>query len=81
MRTGSQCAWSHRRRLNDSTGQHGFLFRDGVLVNIDYPGASSTVAFGINNSRDITAQYPGGREQELDLGKTEPFITSIFQLP
>jgi uncharacterized membrane protein len=29
---------------------HGFLLRDGIFANIDYPGAESTIASGINDS-------------------------------
>lgn len=36
---------------------HGFLFSDGVLTTIDYPGAVSTDARGINARGDIVGAY------------------------
>ena len=43
--------------LDDADGAHGFVFSDGKLTKVDYPGAIETRAFGINNSGDITGQY------------------------
>jgi uncharacterized membrane protein len=36
---------------------HGFLFHEGAYSKIDYPGAVSTEARGINNAGDLTGTY------------------------
>lgn len=42
----------------DSNGfSHGFLLQQGVLATLDYPGASDTVAFGINNSGTVVGYW------------------------
>jgi hypothetical protein len=45
-------------RYDDSGGTtHGFLLRNGRFHTIDFPGASFTVAFGINDGGDIGGIY------------------------
>ena len=42
----------------DSTGAaHGFLLEDGEFTSIDFPGATDTRAFGINERGDIVGNY------------------------
>ena len=36
---------------------HGFLWSDGALTTIDYPGARATAALGINEEGDIVGGY------------------------
>ena len=36
---------------------HGFLLSGGEFTSIDFPGASSTIAFGINPGGDIVGRY------------------------
>jgi uncharacterized membrane protein len=36
---------------------HGFLYNDGNVTTIDFPGASGTFAFGINDRREIIGVY------------------------
>src|SRR4051812_30947148 len=41
-----------------ATGEpHGFLVANGSFSTVDFPGASSTVAIGINNSRRIVGAF------------------------
>jgi hypothetical protein len=42
---------------SDSTGQHGFLYDGGVFTPIDVPGASQTLAIGINPRGQIVGFY------------------------
>jgi uncharacterized membrane protein len=44
----------------DVGGQHGFLLSKGVFTTIDVPGASGTVAFGINPGGDIVGFFAVG---------------------
>jgi uncharacterized membrane protein len=39
------------------TVTHGFSFNDGSFSSIDFPGASSTEAFGINDAGVIVGRY------------------------
>jgi len=41
----------------DATGSHGFLYNGGNVTTIDFPGASGTFAFGINDRREIIGIY------------------------
>jgi hypothetical protein len=41
----------------DATTRHGYLYRKGVFLTLDYPGASNTDAFGINNTGSIVGTY------------------------
>jgi uncharacterized membrane protein len=42
----------------DSSGfSHGFLLQQEVLTTIDYPGASDTIPFGINNSGTVVGYW------------------------
>jgi uncharacterized membrane protein len=43
--------------IDASQVSHGFLFRDGNVTTIDFPGASGTFAFGINDRREIIGIY------------------------
>jgi probable HAF family extracellular repeat protein len=36
---------------------HGFLYNDGKVATLDFPGATSTFAFGINDLRQIIGIY------------------------
>jgi len=36
---------------------HGFMLRNGVFTTIDFPGASSSTANGINNMGKIVGSY------------------------
>jgi uncharacterized membrane protein len=36
---------------------HGFLYNGGKVTNIDYPGATGTFAYGVNDSREIIGVY------------------------
>jgi uncharacterized membrane protein len=40
-----------------TTQCHGFLWAEGAFQSIDVPGASSTVALGINNRRQIVGKF------------------------
>jgi uncharacterized membrane protein len=40
-----------------TTQCHGFLWSEGVIQSIDVPGASSTVALGINNRSQIVGKF------------------------
>src|SRR5437773_3376680 len=42
---------------DDSSGTHGFLFRDDKFTTIDYPGASFTVTLGVGVHGDIVGTY------------------------
>jgi hypothetical protein len=43
--------------INVISGTHGVLFRAGQLYVFDFPGATETVAFGVNNKGDIVGSY------------------------
>jgi hypothetical protein len=43
--------------VQDSNGGHGVLFRAGKLYVFDFPGATDTIAFGVNNKGDIVGSY------------------------
>lgn len=36
---------------------HGFVFQNGTASAIDFPGASSTIAYGINNAGTVVGTY------------------------
>ena len=36
---------------------HGFLYSDGNVTSIDYPGSTGTFAYGINNNREVIGVY------------------------
>ena len=38
-------------------GVHGFVLKAGAFSAIDFPGASGTQAFGINNNGDVVGYY------------------------
>ena len=40
-----------------ATGTHGFLLSDGQLTTIDYPGALSSMVFGINVQGDMVGAF------------------------
>jgi uncharacterized membrane protein len=45
---------------NQNTGQHGFLYSQGIYTQIDYPSGlpgTTTTAFGINNKGQIVGGY------------------------
>ena len=42
---------------SDATGSHGFLLHGGVFTPIDFPLATSTSAFGINDTGEIAGFY------------------------
>jgi len=42
--------------LNNSS-EHGFLLSHGAFTSIDFPGSHATLAFGINDRRDIVGSY------------------------
>jgi len=39
---------------------HGFLWKDGAFTQIDFPGSSDTVVFGINSRGDIVGGWDTG---------------------
>lgn len=41
----------------DETGNHGYAFLGGEFQQIDFPGATATQVFGINNRLDIVGSY------------------------
>lgn len=41
----------------DATGQHGFLKDGATFTTIDVPGATSTVAHGVNDAGQIVGQF------------------------
>jgi probable HAF family extracellular repeat protein len=47
--------------LNNAAGNHGFLSDDGAFTPIDVPGASGTVAFGINDRSQIVGSFVDDR--------------------
>ena len=59
----------HRRRIYGYNGiTHGFLLSGGVFTPINFPLASSTTAFGINDNGDIAGFYTD------TAGKTHGFV-------
>ena len=67
---GDRLPWGNQdgsRRINaagdivggctDSTGTHGFLLQAGVFTPINFPLATSTIAFGINDTGEIAGFY------------------------
>jgi probable HAF family extracellular repeat protein len=36
---------------------HSFIWSNGVFTQIDFPGAKSTVTFGINDSGEVAGYY------------------------
>ena len=56
--------------FTDATGSHGFLLQGGVFSPIDFPLATSTTAFGINDSGEIAGLYSDAT------GDTHGFIFS-----
>jgi len=59
--------WSDAYKINDrgevvgevcdDVACHGFLLHQGVVTTLDFPGASDTYAFGINNSGTIVGTW------------------------
>jgi probable HAF family extracellular repeat protein len=50
------------------TVQHGYVWRDGVFITIDIPGAFETSATGINERGDIIGEFeypPGGNPRSF----------------
>jgi uncharacterized membrane protein len=43
--------------IGDDGATHGFLLRQGSLTTLDFPGASDTVPFGINESGTIAGEW------------------------
>ena len=43
--------------IGDDGFQHGFLFSNGAVTTLDFPGASDTVAFGINESGTVAGYW------------------------
>jgi uncharacterized membrane protein len=43
----------------DGITNHGFLLSNGVFTTLDYPGATDTVALGINDKGQIVGTYDG----------------------
>src|SRR5215469_4005547 len=43
--------------IGDDGFRHGFLLRKGVLTTLDFPGASDTYAFGINESGTVVGGW------------------------
>jgi hypothetical protein len=41
----------------DATGAHGFLLQAGVFTQINFPLATGTAAFGINDTGEIAGFY------------------------
>ena len=39
------------------TGSHGFLYRDGAFVTIDFPESVFTEVTGINNKGQVVGSY------------------------
>ena len=42
---------------DEGPGSHGLLLRHGAFTIIDVPGATATVAFGVNNLGDVVGRY------------------------
>lgn len=42
---------------NDAAGTHGFVFSGGGLITLDYPGATETMAWGINDKGKVAGEY------------------------
>jgi uncharacterized membrane protein len=43
--------------IGDDGFTHGFLLSDGVVTTLDFPGASDTLAFGINESGTVVGDW------------------------
>jgi hypothetical protein len=39
--------------FDSTTGTHGFIYDDGTFTILDFPGASTTQAFGVNFAGDV----------------------------
>jgi probable HAF family extracellular repeat protein len=44
-------------RYTDPDNTHGFIYKNGVFTTVDFPGADSTEAKGINDSGDVVGIY------------------------
>lgn len=43
-----------------TNGNHGFIFQNGNYTTLDYPLASSTIAYGISSSGEVVGSYSDG---------------------
>ena len=43
--------------VDSSFNSHGFLYNGGAFSSVEFPGATSTRAYGINNSGQIVGTY------------------------
>lgn len=57
-----------------AVGTHGFLLSDGQLTTVDYPGALSSMLFGINVQGDIVGAFfdNGGQAKGFLLSRRPP---------
>jgi uncharacterized membrane protein len=53
----------------------GFLYSNGVFINIDVPGAQSTLPEGINNAGHIVGSYSDGTEHHGFIFANDVFTT------
>ena len=60
-REGYQVRRAHRF---DETKQHGFIDSHGHITTLDVPGAASTHAEGINDSREVVGSYTDSSGKE-----------------
>jgi probable HAF family extracellular repeat protein len=51
--------------------EHGFVYDRGVFTSLDVPGASATVAFGINARGQIVGAY-----DDTDTGVFHGFLAT-----
>jgi hypothetical protein len=43
--------------MDSAKVNHGFLIAKGTFFTLDFPGATSTQAFGLNNEDDVVGAY------------------------
>ena len=63
--------------LFDSSRGHGFLDTGGIFTTIDVPGATSTSAFGINDSGQIVGSFYDGTTTHGFLATPVPEPSSL----
>jgi hypothetical protein len=55
----------------DSAGKnHGFLLTKGTFFTLDFPAATSTQAFGLNNEDDVVGAYVDAKDSLTDSSST-----------
>jgi hypothetical protein len=50
----------------DGTTEHGFIWQNGTSTTFDFPGATATILFDINDSGEIFGGYTNAQSQQFN---------------